>query len=90
MRNLEGNQAIIDAVKEDKTGIGYVGIAYAAANRADLKIFDIAAGHGGEYYSPWSGKISKTTTTPLPARFIRSYLTFLKGAGCWPGFFPSK
>lgn len=30
MRNLEGNQAIIDAVKQDSGGIGYVGVGYAA------------------------------------------------------------
>ena len=30
MRNLEGNQAILDAVRQDKSGIGYVGLGYIA------------------------------------------------------------
>jgi len=29
MRNMEGTAAIVEAVKQDKTGIGYVGIGYA-------------------------------------------------------------
>lgn len=28
MRNMEGNQAILEAVAQDKTGVGYVGIGY--------------------------------------------------------------
>jgi phosphate transport system substrate-binding protein len=52
IRNLEGNQAVVDAVRADRTGVGYTGIAYAAEAGEDLKIFDIAANKDGEYFSP--------------------------------------
>ena len=46
MRNMEGNQAIVDAVKADKDGIGYVGVGYIKdANdqpRTDITIVPVA------------------------------------------------
>lgn len=52
MRNMEGNKAIIDAVIGDKTGIGYTGIAYAAMEKGNISILDIAGNYGEEYASP--------------------------------------
>ncbi len=52
MRNMEGNQAIVDAVKEDSTGIGYVGIGYAVNAGSAITILDVAAEGSSTYYSP--------------------------------------
>jgi len=47
MRNMEGNQAIVDAVITDRAGVGYVGVGYVkaatGAPRSDIKILSIAA-----------------------------------------------
>jgi len=46
MMNMEGNQAIVDAVKLDKNGIGYVGLGYIVDEKGDqitgVNIVDIA------------------------------------------------
>ena len=45
MREMEGNQAIVDAVRNDKVGIGYVGVGYvkdAGSVRDDIKVLTIA------------------------------------------------
>lgn len=46
MRNMEGNQAIIDSVKNDKNGIGYVGVGYLVDEngfpKKDVKVIPIA------------------------------------------------
>ncbi|MBU1270448.1 MAG: PstS family phosphate ABC transporter substrate-binding protein [Nanoarchaeota archaeon] len=56
MMNMEGNQAILDAVKQDKTGIGYVGIGYIVdenGNQASgIKVIKIAKDKGSPYVSP--------------------------------------
>lgn len=56
MMNLEGNQAIIDAVKQDKTGIGYVGIGYLKDEQGKIidgiKVVSIAITEDGEYITP--------------------------------------
>jgi len=45
MRNMEGSQAIVDAVKADEGGIGYVGVGYvkdeAGAPRADIMVLPV-------------------------------------------------
>jgi len=50
MKNMEGNQAILDAVRQDESGIGYVGIGYIvddSGNKVDgievLKVNGISA-----------------------------------------------
>src|SRR3989338_2199793 len=56
MRNLEGNQAIVDAVKSDQNGICYVGIGYVVGEdgqaRGDVKVISIAADYQSEFISP--------------------------------------
>jgi len=55
MRNLEGNQAILDAVTRDKTGIGYVGIGYLVdsnGNQVDgINVIKVAQDKNSEYIS---------------------------------------
>ncbi len=56
MMNLEGNQAIVDAVKQDKEGIGYVGLGYIADENGNpvggIKIVEIAKDKNSQYVSP--------------------------------------
>lgn len=56
LRQMEGSQAIVDAVTADENGIGYVGVGYvkdgAGAPRSDLKVLSVAASAGGEAASP--------------------------------------
>ena len=37
MKNMEGNQAIVDAIKADRQGIGYVGIGYVVDEPGKLR-----------------------------------------------------
>jgi len=54
MRNLEGNQAILDAVRQDKTSIGYVGIGYIKDSSGNQVpgIGVLSVSNGGKAYSP--------------------------------------
>ncbi|MBD3164503.1 phosphate ABC transporter substrate-binding protein PstS family protein [Candidatus Woesearchaeota archaeon] len=55
MRNMEGNQAILDAVRQDDSGIGYAGLGYIvdeSGNQADgINVVEVGDGDG-EYISP--------------------------------------
>ncbi len=46
MRTMEGNQAIVDAVKADVNGVGYVGVGYvkeaSGQPRTDIHVLTIA------------------------------------------------
>jgi phosphate transport system substrate-binding protein len=56
MMNMEGNQAIIDAVARDKTGIGYSGIGYIMDSSGKpitiVSVINVAKDSGSEYISP--------------------------------------
>jgi len=75
MRNMEGNQAILDAVKQDQTGIGYVGIGYIVDEKGNqvsgIKIIKIAKDEDSVYVSPLEE--SKHSEYPL-SRPLFQYL----------------
>src|SRR3989338_1748124 len=56
MRNLEGSQAIVEAVKQDKNGIGYDGLGYVVDDDGKvingLKVIKVARDQNSEYLSP--------------------------------------
>lgn len=56
LRQMEGSQAIVDAVAADTNGIGYVGVGYVkdetGALRTDLAVVPISVNDGGEATSP--------------------------------------
>ena len=56
MRNMEGNQAIIDAVKQDKSGMGYAGIGYLIDENGNqvsgIYSIKVAKDKNSEYISP--------------------------------------
>lgn len=51
MQQISGNAAIVDAVRLDNGGIGYVGIGYVGSS-SDIKMVPLASEEGGQYYSP--------------------------------------
>jgi phosphate transport system substrate-binding protein len=55
MMQMEGNQAILDAIKQDKSGIGYSGIGYVLdENRnkvSGINVIDVAKDANSEYIS---------------------------------------
>jgi phosphate transport system substrate-binding protein len=51
MQQISGNAAIVDAVRLDSGGIGYVGIGYVGSS-PDIKLVGLASEEGGQYYSP--------------------------------------
>ncbi|NYT11482.1 MAG: phosphate ABC transporter substrate-binding protein [Methanomassiliicoccales archaeon] len=51
MQQISGNAAIVDAVRLDSGGIGYVGIGYVGSS-SDIKMIGLASEEGGPYYSP--------------------------------------
>ena len=77
MRNMEGNQAIVDAGKSDQNGIGYVGIGYVVGEdgqaRDDVKVIRIAADYQSEFISPLDTAKVKTGLYPL-TRPLYQYL----------------
>lgn len=89
MRNMEGNQAILDAVRRDQTGIGYVGIGYIideeGATVSGINVLPIGA--EGEAVSPLDASrlaeypISRalyqyTAGKPAPGSTLERFLQF--------------
>lgn len=58
MRNMEGSQAIVDAVASDTNGIGYVGVGYvkdeSGQPKTDIAILEVASTASGTYISPFN------------------------------------
>lgn len=77
MKNMEGTQAIVDAVKNDKNGIGYVGRGYivdeSGMPRKNIKIIKIAAISQKDGVSPLDIEAVKAGVYPL-TRPIFQYL----------------
>ncbi|NTV29095.1 MAG: PstS family phosphate ABC transporter substrate-binding protein [Candidatus Omnitrophica bacterium] len=51
MNTMNGNSQIVEAVKADPSGIGYIGVGYAK-NASGVTILDVAMGQNGSYKSP--------------------------------------
>lgn len=69
MKNMEGNQAILDGVISDKLAIGYVGVGYVAGEggqpRNDIKVIWIAGENGNEAISPLDEEAVRSGKYPL-------------------------
>ncbi|MFH1173602.1 MAG: PstS family phosphate ABC transporter substrate-binding protein [archaeon] len=76
MRNMEGNQAIVDAVRQDTTGIGYVGLGYAADENGQqvsgIHVIKVAKTSTDPYLSPLDP--TKHDTYPV-SRSLNLYVT---------------
>lgn len=82
MYNMTGNQAIVDAVKNDKTGIGYVGVGFVTTKTGEtvdgIKILDIARNKNSEPVSPLKAINVKTGKYPI-ARALYQYTSAIPG-----------
>ncbi len=72
MRRMNGNAQIVEAVKQDISGIGYVGVGYVKEEKG-LIVVDIAARAGGEYSSPLNLNDVKTGKYPI-TRPLNQYI----------------
>ncbi|OFV68731.1 MAG: Phosphate binding protein [Candidatus Syntrophoarchaeum caldarius] len=62
MLNMEGNKAIVDGIKTDKNGIGYIGIGYLVDG---VKPLDLAVNDSSEYVSPLEESAVEEGVYPL-------------------------
>jgi phosphate transport system substrate-binding protein len=72
MMRMNGNAQIIEAIKKDKSGVGYVGVGYAKGVKG-IKVLKVARKSGAEYYSPLDGEAVKTGKYPI-TRPLNQYL----------------
>lgn len=84
MRQMEGSQAIVDGVKADAAGIGYVGVGYAkdetGAARTDIKIVLVASDAQSAGISPLDKEAVLTGKYPI-FRPIYQYLKEMPAKG---------
>jgi len=74
MRRMNGNAQIVEAVKEDISGIGYVGVGYVkGAAGIELNVLKVAARAGADYASPLNASEVKSGKYPI-SRPLNQYL----------------
>lgn len=72
MNRMNGNAQIVEAVKTDESGIGYVGVGYVK-DSAGLTIIKVAAKVGGTYASPLNSADVKSGKYPI-SRPLNQYI----------------
>ncbi|MBD3425609.1 MAG: phosphate ABC transporter substrate-binding protein PstS family protein [Candidatus Omnitrophica bacterium] len=71
MRRMNGNAQIIESIKTDKTGIGYVGVGHAK-NSSGIAVISVSGGENSEYIDPTQISASKADDYPI-ARKLNQY-----------------
>lgn len=72
MKRMNGNSQIVEAIRYDETGIGYVGVGYVK-NAEGINVLKVAAFEGEEYASPLNTNDVKTGKYPI-ARPLNQYI----------------
>jgi len=72
MKRMNGNSQIVEAVRYDKSGIGYVGVGYIK-EATDLNVVSVAAHEGADYASPLNSQDVKSGKYPI-ARPLNQYV----------------
>ncbi len=72
MNRMNGNAQIVEAVKQDHSGIGYVGVGYVK-NATGLNVLKVAAREGSTYASPLNSADVKSGKYPI-ARPLNQYV----------------
>jgi phosphate transport system substrate-binding protein len=72
MNRMNGNSQIVEAVTNDKSGIGYVGVGYAK-QATGITVVNVADTKGGYYASPLNAEEVKSGKYPI-ARPLNQYL----------------
>ncbi|KJJ84310.1 Phosphate binding protein [Candidatus Omnitrophus magneticus] len=77
MKRMNGNAQILEGVKQDKTGIGYVGAGYLKTAQG-INVVDVAMRAGGEYVSPRDKENIYSGRYPI-ARPLNQYISSTAG-----------
>lgn len=72
MNRMNGNAQIVEGIKQDVSGIGYVGVGYVK-DAAGLTILKVAAKAGGTYASPLNSEDVKSGKYPI-SRPLNQYI----------------
>jgi phosphate transport system substrate-binding protein len=72
MNRMNGNAQIVEAVKQDQSGIGYVGVGYVK-DASGITVLSVAARPGGEYASPLDSMDVESGKYPI-TRPLNQYL----------------
>ena len=73
MKRMNGNSQIVEAIKHDESGIGYVGVGYVKGT-SGVKAAKVAAFAGAPYASPLNSIEVKNGTYPI-ARPLNQYVS---------------
>lgn len=73
MRRMNGNAQIVEAVKYDRSGIGYVGVGYAK-EATGITVLKVAAFQGAPYASPLDSEQVKSGKYPI-SRPLNQYVS---------------
>ncbi len=72
MNRMNGNAQIVEAIKRDKSGIGYVGVGYVKVAKG-LTVLKVASREGGEYADPLNANDVKSGKYPI-SRPLNQYV----------------
>ena len=72
MNRMNGNAQIVEGIKQDSSGIGYVGVGYVK-DASGLTIVRVAAREGGDYASPLNASDVKSGKYPI-SRPLNQYI----------------
>ena len=72
LKSMNGNAQIVEAVKQDLGGIGYVGVGYVK-DASGITVLKVSASPGGKYFSPLNSMDVKTGNYPI-TRPLNQYL----------------
>jgi len=72
LKSMNGNAQIVEAVKQDLGGIGYVGVGYVK-DAVGINVLKVSASSGGKYFSPLNSMDVKTGNYPV-TRPLNQYL----------------
>ncbi|MEA3489514.1 MAG: PstS family phosphate ABC transporter substrate-binding protein [Candidatus Omnitrophota bacterium] len=86
MKRMNGNSQIVDSVKYDETGIGYVGVGYVKEAEG-ITVLQVASREGASYASPLNTEDVKTGRYPIsrplnqyvngtPSGAVRDFIAF--------------
>ena len=73
MNRMNGNSQIVEAITQDVSGIGYVGVGYVKTANG-ITVLKIAARRGAEYASPLDAALVKSGKYPI-ARPLNQYVS---------------
>ena len=73
MNRMNGNAQIVEAIKQDISGIGYVGVGYVKDASSQLNVVKVASRPGADYTSPLNSDDVKSGKYPI-ARPLNQYV----------------